>query len=380
MFTQQLRLVDSQWNNEVNVEISNCSQVLMIVMGDLCANEDALRKLRKLIPQAQMVGATTSGEFLNDGLEDNGLSATLIGFRCTQIRATAKLIETPQDSYDTGASIASELNADDLQLILVLSDGLEVFGSDLTRGLTENCHDSVAITGGLAGDDSKFEKTYTLLNDSVVSKQIVAVGLCGENLSVSHASRGGWTPFGPERLVTASQGHELLELDHQPALDVYKSYLGDLVDQLPGIGLRYPLEILQPGSDTKLVRTMLAIDESRQSITFAGGIPKGSTARLMRANVDAIIDGAAGAIQICTEQLAEPQLALLVSCVGRKQILKQMADEELEVVRDALPATTMICGFYSYGEICPTDNCHRAELHNQTMTITCISELGCTDC
>ena len=379
MFTQQLRVIDAQWNTDVDSAIVDCSQVLVIVVGNIDANSKALNMLRAQIPQAQFVGATTSGEFLNHQVEDNGLSATLIGFQCTRIRTTARLIDTPQDSYNIGLAVASELDADDLQLILVFSDGLEVYGSDLTRGLTENCRDSVAITGGLAGDHSRFEKTFTLLNDSLASKQIVAVGLYGRNLKVSHGSRGGWTPFGPDRLVTASQGHELLELDHQPALDVYKSYLGELVDQLPGIGLRYPLEIAQPGSDTKLVRTMLSIDEPRQSITFAGGIPKGSTARLMRANVDAIIDGAASAIQICADLLPEPQLALLVSCVGRKQILKQMADEELEVIRDVLPDSTMICGFYSYGEICPMDNSHQAELHNQTMTITCMSELGCTD-
>lgn len=379
MKSQQIRLVSGKWDQPVTQAVNACSQQLVILMGDLTRYPDQIDQLRQALPEASLVGATTSGEILNDCIEDQGLSATLLGFEHSQVRSLSLQVDSPERSYETGAALARKLGSPDLRLILILSDGLMIFGSDLTRGLTDNLPPEVTVSGGLAGDDFQFVETFTLHNHTLASRQVVAVGIYGKQLKVSHGSRGGWTPFGPERQVTASKGHELLELDAQPALEVYKNYLGDKVDELPGSGLRYPLEILQPGSRDRLVRTMLAVDESKQSITFAGGIPEGSSARLMRANVESIIDGASDAIEVCLQTLPEPQLAIMVSCVGRKQLLKQMADEELEVVREAVPDTTMLCGFYSYGEIGPLENDKQSELHNQTMTITCISELGCTD-
>ncbi|MGI2261471.1 FIST signal transduction protein [Shewanella sp. GXUN23E] len=374
MKTQQLRLVDGQWDPLVDPSLRQHDSLLALVMGDMAGNLTAIRELAGLLPKAHIAGVSTSGEILNQCLEDQGLSVTLLAFDHSRIRTTSRSITDPKASYLLGKGIAQELDEEDLQLILVLSDGLKVYGSDLAHGLADNSRPGVAITGGLAGDNSAFIQTWTLLDDSLSDQQVVAVGLYGDHLHITQGSRGGWTPFGPERQVTDSQGHELFELDHQAALTVYKEYLGDKVDGLPFSGLRYPLEISQPGSTTRLVRTMLAVDEQRQSITFAGGIPKGSVARLMRASVESIIQGANDAIHVCLEQLPVPQFTLMVSCVGRKQVLKQMADEELEVVREALPETTMVCGFYSYGEISPADTGMKAELHNQTMTITCLSE------
>ena len=73
----------------------------------------------------------------------------------------------------------------------------------------------------------------------------------------------------------------------------------------------------------------------------------------------------------CSEN---PDLALLISCVGRKLILKQRIEEEVDGVREALGATTKLTGFYSYGEISPFTPGAKCELHNQTMTITTFLE------
>ncbi|MBV7316146.1 FIST signal transduction protein [Shewanella sp. NIFS-20-20] len=378
MQTQQLCYDNGAWDQAVTLDIADPQQVLVLLFGNLVEHQAALDSLYSQLPQAHFIGATTSGEISQHQITDNGLVATILAFKHTQIRLTQRIIKQAEASYDIGAEIATELQGDDLKWLLVLSDGLHVFGSDLTQGLVDNLPDTVAITGGLAGDNFKFQQTFILAQDQLLTKQVVAVGLYGHALEVSHGSRGGWLPFGPERMITAAQGHQLFELDNQPALAVYKEYLGDMVEALPASGLRFPLEISQPGSDTKLVRTMLAVDEQAQSITFAGGISKGATARLMRANAESIINGAASAIDICLESIKHPQVAILISCIGRKQLLKQMTGEEVDVVKEQLNQATQICGFYSYGEIAPFDNNHFAELHNQTMTITCLFE-SCTD-
>ena len=124
-----------------------------------------------------------------------------------------------------------------------------------------------------------------------------------------------------------------------------------------------------------LVRTMHKIDEAEQSITFVGDVPEGSYARLMKANFERLIDGAIGAARACHQRLDRgAELALLISCVGRKLVLKQRIDEEVEGVRDVLGERTVLAGFYSYGEISPFTPSAKCELHNQTMTITTFSE------
>ena len=376
MKVEQMIFEQGNWQNMPCSPQFNGANTLILVFGALAQHADALSMLATRWPNALIAGATTSGEITNTCLQDQGLSATLVHFEQTQLRLYSAIVEQAETSYQVGQTLAQQLQGEHLQGVLVLSDGLKVYGSDLTKGLLSLLPANIPIMGGLAGDDFQFKQTLTLAGECLASSQVVAIGLYGQALTISHGSRGGWLPFGPKRTITGAQGHVLLSLDYEPALEVYKSYLGDLVDNLPGSGLRYPLEIEEEGKPTRLVRTMLAVDEDQGSITFAGDIPLGATARFMRANVESIIDGAADAAEVAIKQHSAPELAILISCVGRKELLRQMADEELDVVREAMGERTTICGFYSYGEIAPFECGNIAELHNQTMTITCISELS----
>jgi hypothetical protein len=127
--------------------------------------------------------------------------------------------------------------------------------------------------------------------------------------------------------------------------------------------------------ETALVRTILAVDERLQSMTFAGDIPEGALARLTKCHVDRLIDGAVDAARASYPAgSAAPELAILISCVGRKLVLKQRVEDEVEGVRSILGEQIAMTGFYSYGEIAPFALGERSELHNQTMTITTFAE------
>src|SRR5207253_2722683 len=138
---------------------------------------------------------------------------------------------------------------------------------------------------------------------------------------------------------------------------------------LPATGLLFPLSIRSRSGETAVVRTILSVDEDAQSMTFAGDVPEGAYARLMKANFDRLIDGANGAARTSSLALGDvpTELAILISCVGRKLVLKQRIEEEVEAVRDVLGAGAALAGFYSYGEISPFTPGARCELHNQTM-------------
>jgi hypothetical protein len=118
------------------------------------------------------------------------------------------------------------------------------------------------------------------------------------------------------------------------------------------------------------------VSEQDKSMTFAGDIPQDGTAQFMKTNVDSLVDGAADAAEASLIGLGEerPELALLVSCVGRKLVMKQRIEEEIEAIRGVFGADTSIAGFYSYGELCPFSRGGECRLHNQTMTITTFAE------
>jgi hypothetical protein len=212
--------------------------------------------------------------------------------------------------------------------------------------------------------------------DTSLPGRVAAVGLYGNHLAVGFGSLGGWDPFGPERLVTRSRGNVLYELDGRSALDLYKEYLGEHARGLPATGLLFPLSLRSATRETPVVRTILSVDEQASSLTFAGDVPEGAYARLMKANFDRLIDGASGAAEACRLTLPETraELALLISCVGRKLVLRQRIEEEVEGVREVLGPGPALTGFYSYGEISPFTPGARCDLHNQTMTITAFAE------
>ncbi|MBI5364545.1 MAG: FIST C-terminal domain-containing protein [Planctomycetes bacterium] len=332
--------------------------------------------LAALYPRAHVVGCTTAGEIEGTHVEDGTMVVTAIAFERTRVVARCIEVGSNGDSFARGAELAASLFPKDLAHVFVLSDGLIVNGSELAKGMSSALPAGVMVTGGLSGDGARFAETFVVWEGRPRRNAVVALGFYGDRIRVGHGCLGGWDTFGPERIVTRSRGNVLFELDGKSALELYKQYLGEHARGLPATGLLFPLSVRQSGSKESVVRTILSIDEAAQSMTFAGDVPEGSVARLMRANIDRLVDGAIGAAQstCALSKDAHPELAILISCVGRKLVLKQRVEEEVEGVRDVLGEETCLAGFYSYGEISPSTPSVRCELHNQTMTITTFSE------
>jgi hypothetical protein len=327
-------------------------------------------------PESTVIGCSTAGEILGTQISDESVSAAIVRFDQTDHRMASAVAGSVEDSFTAGQEIARQLNDSRLKGILVLSDGLHVNGSELVRGVNSAVSASVVVTGGLAGDGDRFRRTWVLQDRRPQTGFVTAVGFYGDRIRIGHGSKGGWDRFGPERRVTRSKGNVLFELDGRPALQLYKEYLGDRASGLPATGLLFPLALRANESDSKsLVRTILAVDEQEQSLTFAGDIVEGALAQLMKANFDRLVQGASEAAA-STKLSADGDpctLAIAISCVGRRLVLGGRTEEEIEATLDVLPKGTQQIGFYSYGEISPytTGSC---DLHNQTMTLTTLSE------
>ena len=361
--------------NPDNLEAHDVNLVLAFAQRTLLDETLPYKKLLERYPTADIVLCSSSGQISNNCNVENDIVVTALSFEKTAIKSVQIDIALNSNLNDLGDVIKKELISEDLKSILILSDGTLVNGTELINELIKQTNKAIPIFGGLAGDEYSFEKTIVGLNEDAKPGKIVAIGFYGNNIHFSYASEGGWGDFGPEREVTKSDKNVLYKIGDRFALDLYKEYLGKYADELPGSSLYFPLSMKENPNSPAVVRTILSIDEKNKSMTFAGNIPEGSLVRLMKGNIDKLIDASSNAAyRIKQKSQNRNQLALLVSCVGRRIVLGDRIEEELEVVRDVFGNTTLLCGFYSYGEISPTLENVACELHNQTMTITTMFE------
>ncbi len=352
------------------------STLVMIIGGaHYLENADALQALYQAYPSSHFVGCSSAGEIYQSTLQDDSITVAVIKFDKTNLKVSEIAIDDAGESFEAGAKLAKELNSADLKGILVFSDGLSVNGTDLVKGLHSELAENIIVTGGLAGDGDRFQKTWILSqHKKLLTNHIAAVGLYGDDVVIRYGSQGGWDTFGPERTITRSVGNVVYEIDDEPALALYKKYLGEKAKELPASALLFPLSIRETeDSVVKVVRTILSVDEKENSMTFAGDVPIGWCAQLMTTNFERLIEGASSAGELAKEALNKEVFSLAVSCVGRRLVLGERTEEEIEAILDVLPEGSKQIGYYSYGEISPTGmrNC---ELHNQTMTVTNIFE------
>jgi hypothetical protein len=374
MTIETLILTQDGWNTLQTFENANEAQ-LVTLFGDSDTIKEAqhFEFIKQKYPKAHIIGCSSSGNIMGNEVSRANLVATAVKFNQAKVALHSIDFQKGDNLQEVSKNLAQQFELDGLKHLFILSDGLNLNGSDLVAGLNEVLN--IPITGGLAGDGARFEQTWVIADAPAVQNRIAALGFYGDSLHISSGCFGGWSEFGTHRTITKSIDNVVYEIDNEPALDLYKKYLGEYAKDLPHSGLRFPLSIKKDDKDLETIRTLLAVDEESKSITFAGNVPEGFNARLMKSNIDALIEGAGQAAYSIKKHNSLTALGLVVSCVGRKIVMGQLADEELEALTHELGDNVQLSGFYSYGEIAPFEytikNC---ELHNQTMTLTVVYE------
>lgn len=356
-------------------EYSCVNIVFLFGDTDVIKDEKRFFELKELFPNAKIVGCSSSGNILNSQVTKFPIVATAISFDKAFVEISSITFKEGDDIQQISQNLINNLPKENLKHIFLISDGLLFNGSELIRGINK-INKLASVTGGMAGDGARFRETYVIANNIPSQGTIVAVGFYGDSLSIQSGCFAGWSEFGALRTITKSVGNILYEIDGQPALDLYKKYLGVYASDLPNSGLRYPLNIKEKeDSKQEVIRTLLGVNEEDKSITFAGDVPVGFKARLMKPDIDELIEGAGKAAEVINKINDKAALGLIVSCVGRKIVMNQLIDDELEIIQEILGENVLLSGFYSYGEIAPfQDNLLNCELHNQTMTLTTIYE------
>jgi hypothetical protein len=382
-----MRIQQMTWNDRsgwaaAGAESGAASLVLYFGIRQALSCGARYEDLRGMFPSAHIMGCSTGGQINNNDVNDDEIVAAAITFDATRLQLCRQDIADAQHSRNYGEALGRALAAVDLAGVFVLSDGLNVNGSELVAGISKAIGPGVPLTGGLAGDGADFKETLVGGDCAPRARTIAAIGFYGDAIRVGHGSAGGWDLFGPRRHVTKSIGNVLFELDGEPALDLYERYLGpDESKGLPSSALLFPIQVYDlQKPDTAVVRTVLAIDRATRSMTFAGDIPQGWTAQLMRGNLDRLAAGAADAARqarsgLCADD-SDARFSILVSCIGRRLLMGQRTVEEVEAAGAELGPDTLRLGFYSYGEISPHAKSGLCELHNQTMTVTTLAEVA----
>lgn len=358
-------------------ETINPQLVLLFGSREAALDANWIAQVRARYPRAQVVGCTTGGEILGRRVTDKAGALTAIQFDHTTVRTAHTVVSETTDSQAAGRQLIQALEPKGLRHVFILSEGLSVNGSDLLVGVNELLPPGVSVSGGFAADGNRFKETFVWRDSGPLRSAAVAIGFYGERLRIGVSATGGWGPFGPDRLITRSHKNLLYEVDGRPALALFKEYLGDYASQLPSIGLMFPMELRNPKTDARVLRSILGVNEADQSMTFAGNMPQGWFTRFMVGDIEDLISGAQLAAQKSLPALGgvQPELSLIVSCNARRAVLKQRVEEEIESAVDALQPSKAVVGFYSYGEIGPSSANCPCELFNETMTITCLSEV-----
>lgn len=376
MITDQLIFRNNHWEGFDRLKAPGGDYQLLLVFAEKShlSNPSMHEKLRVHFPAAKIVASSTAGEITGKESLENAALVIALRMEHTPFKVVYQNISTAKDSHDLGIVLARQLAAEDLSYVMIISDGHDVNGSDLLNGIKSELGETLPISGGMAGDGNLFSSTLVGVDDDIKNGHVALIGFYGDALQVCIDVQRGFNYFGPERKVTRSNKNVLYDIDGTNALELYKRYLGDYAAELPSSALLFPVAILND-NDEPLVRTILSINESDGSMVFAGNMPEGVSIRFMRSNLDQLIQKAEDASKKATGHLEDPDLMLVMNCVGRKIILGQRKGEEIEALSKSVSRETVVAGFYTYGEFSSWEKPEKTcDLHNQTVVVTALKE------
>lgn len=356
------------------------AQTLVLVFSEVDHRlyNAAIASLLAKYPNSVITGCSAVASIFNQHVMENALVVGIIRFQSTRLAFARAELNSKDDSWQAGQTLAQSLQAPDLKGVLLLTDGLNTQGTDLIRGMASRIDPhEVKIVGGLASDPLKFVSTWVLIDGVPATHMAVGVGFYGDNLVFASNTKDGFKPFGPERVITRAVDRILYEIDHRPALQLYKEYIGaEHVQRLPLSALNFPLSIWHKEKQHYAIRVPVAVDEASSSLHFIADIPDGCNAQLMYGSMDNLLDGVEDAAQTLRRDLPAdtPILALAISCAVHKLVMGDDTSQELETVLDILPPGTRQVGFYTFGELAPTGQDGNCSHHNATMTLTVLYE------
>ena len=323
--------------------------------------KELLEGINSVLVDIPTVGCTAAGVIVGNVVYEESVGVMVIGGEGIHVTAPIKIEHIGSDMRATGKAFGQKLKEggmEDLRLALIFSDALSGNGTELVRGVFEIMGGQFALTGGAAGDDMDFKKTYQYWNNAVFTDTAVGIGI-GGNINFATAANHGWRAIGIAHKATKTNGTTLIELDGKPAFSVYQDYFGDHANDIKKAlsltAVTYPLG-MKTDSDQIMIRVPLAVKDDG-SIVCGAEVLEGSEIRLMIGTREDAISAAEETIRKVINKVSGEKRVLFISdCVARKILFGTHKEEELTMLKNIVGENTKIFGFYSYGQIAPLDN------------------------
>jgi len=350
-----------------NLDLTNLSieNTLVQVFSSL-NQESQIRQIQTIFkkknPKISFIGTTTAGEIDDANVNENTILVSIVKFEDTKVKHSS--FKNDIDDYQLGKNIANTLIQTNTKALLMFVDGLSTNGSDVMDGIS-SINDTVPISGGLAGDNGAFVKTYVFTQNDIYSKGCVSVSLNSEVLEVFTDYQLNWQSIGQLMTITKAHKNRLYEIDGIPASDIYIKYLGDKIgDNLPFSATEFPLLKIEDDG-LEVCRTFVDKFDDGSLLTI-GNFEVGDKVRLAFGNVDLIINNTQKKVMQYQEH--QPEAIFTYNCTARKAFLQSQITRELEPLTKIAPT----CGFFTYGEFFSQNN--KNALLNITLTILGLRE------
>lgn len=290
--SQTFHHVGGTWSRAALPTQLDSASTIVLACGMTGSHRDsgALHELRGAFRSSSIIGCSGGGTE-STSAEHGSLQVAVCRFRKTRLSAASAPLRSVADSFRAGQLIGQQLTTPSLRAIMLFCDGSRTNGTQMLRGLQAVIDERVLVCGGLAGADRQTDKTWVLRDGVATDGFASAVGFYGQGLAIRQSASQPWRGIGPVRKVTRSRDNVVFELDGCPALDIYKSYIGNCQDRMTPLAARLPLQILH--ADGPSLRTVRGIDPAQHSIAFTADVPEGAAVQLAFAPSAMSTDGAA---------------------------------------------------------------------------------------
>jgi hypothetical protein len=362
------------------------TQLAIVFAAIAHCTDELLQTVRELIPGAEVIGCSSSGEIsvsANGSAEisaNNSVLIALLGGDDVEVRVQSASMNDPvrlREETARAAQAVEPIHSTAHRVVLALTDGLSVSDQcEVVRGVYEAVGASVPLVGGCAGDDLAMTGTAQMYGDRVLEQSLVLTSI-GSNSPIGVGVAHGWRGVGEPMFATAVDGTSVLELDGRPAVDVYLERLGAdpsvglNADAFSSFSLTHPLALVRRRGDE--IRWVTGADLERRSLKCNVEFQRNAQVWLTEGDCGSTIDAVGVACDQAIGQLdgAMPIGAIAFNCAARRAVLgDDGAQREVAEIAKHLGGIP-VAGLYTYGEFARVRGPNG--FHNQTLVMLVFS-------
>jgi hypothetical protein len=336
-----------------------------------------LAQIQDTFPGIELIGGTSNGEMSSVlGFQEDSITLTV--FCSDKIEISAGLGRGASKNLEAAVQEAIEMATAKLstppQLCLTFPESINVGGAEIIQALQQRLGAHFPILGATAIARDREHKSHQFFQGEV-NCDTIPVLLFSGGIIYGHGVASGWEALNTKSQVTKVDDNIVYEIDGQKAIEFYKNSLGSITTSSSEHG-SYALAIYEEDLVNYYMRSPISFDQELGSIAFTANIPAGAIVSMAVASRENILKAAESSVKQAVKNYTGelPIICFLLSCDDRRVILGTKAHQEIEMIQAHLPRDIACCGFYSDGEIAPSQTASIAQLHNQSFVTVLLGE------